>query len=797
MLQDFRHSIRLLAKAPAFTAIVVLTLALGIGSNTAIFSVVDRVLLRPLPLHDPTSLVRIQEEHGRALNVTGASFQDLKRRSHSFSQLAAYRVFSRNFTNAQQTAFPEQVDTAFVSSDFFSLVGVRPLIGRGFVADDFREEDPKIVILSDALWRRMFGADPAVIGRTIIFHGAPTVVAGVMPPEFAFPEDVGAWAPLTESSSFLQNRRAHLFSTIGRLRPGVSVEQARAELQTVAASIEADNKGVDPDLTLRIIGLQQSIVGDARPALIILLGAVGCVMLIACANVTNLLLSRAVSRQKDVAIRTALGASRWRVIRQTLSETLLVASGGGVLGIVIGLWAVRIISSAYPNAVPRLHAASVDWRIVTFTAFVSIACAIMSGILPALQLSHTNPLAALNASGRNTETASRKRLRSALLISEVALALVLLAGAGLLIRSFVQIQHVNSGFNASHVLTVPVSLPDVKYPGFTNRLQFINEVMGKLSALPGVRSVAAAGALPTHAVANTDFELVGKLYASGNPSADVVTATPGYFQTMGIPLLAGRPLSDEDSAHAPTVVLINKAMADAYYAGENPVGRTVIMQDWGDPLPAQIVGVVANVRQNSMEAAARPAVYFPLAQFPQGTLITYLLAKTDVDPQSLIAAVREQIWAIDPQQPVVASTMEQEISESLSRRQFTLMLLGSFAALALALAIIGVYGVISYSVSQRTQEFGIRMAIGAQRRHVLSMIVRQSLRIAGVGVALGLMASFVLTRTIRSLLFEVSTTDPLTFASIAVVILVLAVGASLVPAYRATRVDPMVALRYE
>lgn len=798
MLQDFRYSLRLLAKAPGFAFIVVLTLALGIGSNTAIFSVVDNVLLRPLDLRDPSALVRIQEQHGRRMNLTGATFHDLKERTRAFSQVATYRIFSRNTTNVEQTAFPEQVDTAFVSPDFFAAIGVMPRIGHDFLPEDFRGEDAKTVILSEALWRRMFGGDAAIVGKQIMFHGVPTIVAGVMPAAFSFPEDVQAWAPLPDTGSFQQNRRSHLFSTIGRLRQGVTIEQAQAELQTMASTIATDSRDVDPGLKLQATGLQQSIVGDVRPALLILLGAVGLVMLIACANVANLLLSRAVARQKDMAIRTALGASRWRVARQQLSESLVFATAGGLLGCTLGIWLVKLLSVTYSQAVPRLHDGGLDWRVLLFTAAVSIFSALIAGVMPALQLSHTDPLLALNSSGRSTETASRKHLRSALLVSEVALALVLLTGAGLLVRSFIQVQKQDPGFNADNVLLVPIALPDAKYSSFEKRMQFVEDALEKMRSLPGVRFAAAAGTLPTRPAANTDFELVGKQFEPGNePLATVITASPDYFRAMQIPLLAGRSFTLRDTRGSPTVVLINKAMADAYYTGDNPVGRTVIMKDWGDPLPAQIVGVVGDVRQNSIEKAAQPAVYFPFAQFSEGTLVTYLLAKTDVPPHSLADVVRERIWSIDRQQPVLTSSMEEVIHESLSQRRFMLTLLGSFASLAMVLAGVGVYGVVSYSVSQRTQEFGIRMAIGAQRRHVLTMILRQSLMVAGIGVTLGVIGSLLLTRTLRSWLFEVKATDPLTFVSIPMLLLVLVVAASLLPAYRATRVDPLVALRYE
>jgi putative ABC transport system permease protein len=797
-MHDLRHALRLVTKAPLFSVIVVLTLALGIGANTAIFTVVDQVLLRPLPLSDPESLVRIQEQHRRPQNVTGATFHDLHQRSRTLEALFAYRIFTRNVTDAGQQAFPEQVDAAFVSHDFFKVAGIAPTVGRMFSSNEFRKDGPSAVILSDRLWRHMFAADRNIVGQTILFHGEPAQVVGVMPPGLSFPEDVQAWSPLTEDNAFQQNRRAHLFTTIGRLKPGVTLEQGRAELAAIGKTIEADNHAADPGLMFLGEDLQTSIVGDVRPALLILLGAVGFVLLIACGNVANLLLARAVGRQKDLAIRTALGASRWQLIRLLLSESLMLATGGGMLGVLFGLLAVRWIATSFPGSIPRLNSAALDWRVMLFAIAVSLTSALIAGLAPAWQFSHVDPLTALNSSARGTESPARRRIRSALLVAEVALAVVLLAGAGLLIRSFVRVQQINPGYEASNLAVIPISLPGAKYDSFEKRLQFTNAAVESIRSIPGVRSVAASGVLPLRPAPATDFELVGKpLDPANEPSADVFTATPEYFSTMSIPLLAGRTFTEADTQHAPTVVLISQTMASAYYAGENPIGRTIIMKDWGDPLPAQIVGIVGDIRQQSVESAPKPAVYFTYAQFTQGTLVTYLVAKTNSNPRRLMSAIRERIWSVDRQQPVEVTTMEDVLADSLARRRFTLTLLGSFAGLALLLATVGVYGVISYSVSQRTQEFGIRMAIGAQRHHVLSMVMQQGMKIATIGLSIGLACALALTRTIRSLLFDVSAADPLTFAGICTVLMGLALVACLAPAYRATKVDPMEALRYE
>ncbi len=798
LLQDIRYGLRRLRKRPGFTVVAVLTLALGVGANTAIFSVVDQVLLRPLPLSEPEALLRVQEQHRHPLNLTGATFQDLHQRTRAIAHIMAYRVFARNLTDVRQSAFPEQIDTAFVSQDFFAVAGQGPRIGHEFAPDHYGKNAPPVLMLSDSLWRRMFGADPTIVGKTVLLHGEPATVVGVMPPGFGFPEDVQAWAPLTEDRSFPQNRRSHLFTTIGRLKPGVSLEEARAELRAIGTSIDAENHGADPGLSLIADGLQESIVGDVRPALMILLSAVGFVLLIACANVVNLLLSRALSQQKEIAMRIALGATSIDIIRQTLSESLLLAFGGGLAGAVLGLYAVRLVSLAYPGAIPRLGAVTLDWRVVLFAATVSVVSAAIAGVLPALHILHANPLSALAGSGRSTETWSRSRFRHLLLTGETALAVVLLAGAGLLIRSFLRIQQVNPGYSTDNIAVMPVTLPDAKYPTFERRLQFVNSALGELATVPGVRSVAAAGVLPLHGAPNTDFELAGKpLDPENEPSAFVFTATPDYFRTLSVPLLAGRSFLQQDRPSSPTVVLINQAMANRYYPGENPVGRMITMKDWGDPLPAQIVGVVGDTRQDSLEVSPTPAVYFSYAQFPQGTLVTYLLAKTEAKPQIEIPALRERIRSLDKGMPVQVSTMQEVIADSLTRRRFMLTLLSSFAGLALLLAMLGVYGVISYSVSQRTREFGIRLAVGAQRHQVLAMIVREGLKGTARGVAVGVVAGLCLTRAMRSLLYGVNASDPLTYGCIIALLLLVAIAASLAPAYRATKVDPIDALRSE
>lgn len=797
MRDDLRHAFVALVKAPGFTALVVLTLALGIGANTAIFSVVDQVLLSPLPLPAPNELIRVQEQHGRLLNLTGATFNDLRERTSGFEHVAAYRTFFKNLADTRQTGFPQQITAAYVSQDFFTVVATRPFLGREFSPEDFGASAPKRVILASDLWQRMFGSDPNLVGRIVLLHGEPAVVAGVMPPGFDFPENVEAWAPLPEMQQFFGNRRSHLYPVVGRLKPGVTLQQANTELKTIGTSIDAESHFIDRGIALTATDLRESIVGDVRRPLMILLAAVAFVLLIGCANVVNLQLTRSFARYKEVATKIALGATRWRVLRQAACESLWLAAVGGILGLLLGFWAVRVVAVAFPGAVPRLQRSLLDWRMLLFASAAAGLASLLAGSLPALQVSRIDPAAALGGAGRSTETASRSRLRFCLLVCEMALACVLLAGAGLLIRSFLRLQSVDTGYNAHNVAVIPVTLPDAKYSTFAQRLRFADAAIANLTATPGVRQAAAAGVLPLSGAPETGFELASKPHPGNEVPAQVFTATPGYFQTLNVPLLAGRMFDVRDSSSAPVVAVINQTMEKKYFAGENPVGQMITMKDWGDPLPAQIIGVVGDVRQDSLEVASKPAVYFSYAQFERGTLVTYFLAKTDRPPQDVASTLRDRIWSVDRQIPVKVSSMEEIISSSLIRRRFLMTLLLAFAALALSLAAVGIYGVISYSVSQRTREFGIRFAVGAQRNQVLGLVLRQVLLAAGSGVVIGLAAAFALTRTMRSMLYGVTSNDPLTFIFITAVLVAVAVSASLSPALRATSVDPTVALRSE
>jgi putative ABC transport system permease protein len=801
LIRDLQYGIRMLIRKPGFTAVAVVTLALGIGANTMIFSVVNAVLLSPLPFPDSARLVRIGESHANYTgNFTYASFLDLGGETESLENIAASRFWSDNLTDGGE---PEQVSSMRVSANFFPALGVAPQLGRTFLAEEDQPGRDNVLVISDGLWRRRFGADANLIGKTIAVSGVDRTVIGVMPQGFQsgflFPGQYDLWVPLASFGSLRDNRRSHLLAVVARLKPGATITQAQAELTTVMNRIEAQNPGVDdPELGVNVIGLQERLVAPMRPALLVLLCAVGCVLLIACANVANLLLARSAAREREMAIRLALGASRWRIGRQLLTESALLGLVGGAAGLLLAVWGVDSITALNPGNLPRIDEVRIDGWVLGFTLLTSLLTGILFGLAPALQFPRLSIHEVVKDGGRGSVGMRRRWLRHFLVVSEVAVALVLLIGAGLLINSFWRLQQVDRGFDARNVLTLNLTLPQARYATSEQQAAFLKQVIERVQAVPGVRSAGLTSTLPLTGGPSTEFVIEGRppLAVGDEPAADIRIVDPNYFHAMGISLRAGRSFSDRDTAGAPKVMVINENMARRFWADEDPIGKRVTMKDWGPPLTGEIVGVAADVKANGLDSDTRPMIYWPYPQFP--SIFNDIVVRAEGDPLRLVGAVKSQIWSVDPQQPIASvATMEQVLANSVAPRRFNMLLIVIFAAVALALAAVGVYGVISYTVAQRTHEIGIRVAMGARGADVLKLVVGQGMTLALTGVGLGLAAAVGLTRLMSSLLFGVSATDGPTFVIIAVLLTGVALAACIVPARRATKVDPMVALRYE
>jgi putative ABC transport system permease protein len=806
LLQDLRFSFRLLVKKPGFTLVVVLALALGIGANTAIFSVVNAVLLRPLPYKSPERLVWLRETN--PLNdikdepASPPNYIDWKTQAESFEDMGALATTMLTVTSNGE---PERVPSVYVTDGFFSVLGVEAKIGRTFTPEEDTPGNNRVAVISNSLWQRRFGSDPGVIGNAITINGNPYTVVGVMPPDFKNPrpndlKPPDLWVPLAINYKD-QGRRGDFLSVIARLKPGVAVEQARAEMATIAHRLEQQYPDSNTAWGVLVTPLHERFVGDVRLALMVMLGAVFFLLLIACANVANLLLSRSAARQKEVAIRTALGAGRRRIVQQLLTESVLLSLIGGAVGLLLAFWGVELLTSLSLGSIPRLNEIGVDGRVLGVTVGVSLLTGIVFGLLPALQASNPNLNETLKEGGRSSAEGARGgRLRNALAVAEVALALVLLIGAGLMVRSFMRLQQVNAGFNPQRVLTAGLFLPGSKYKEGPQIVGFYEELLGKLAALPGVESVGAIDTLPLSGGGNVlSFVIDGRppLQPTDNtPDAEYRVVTPDYFRTMGIPLLRGRLLTEQDGPNAPRATVINETMARRYFPDEDPIGKRINL---GDPQKSPwrtIVGIVRDTRHESLSAEPYSQMYTVHTQFPARSLSLVLRASSD--PMKLVSAIRGNVADMDKDLPLSnIRTMEQILAESLAQPRFNTMLITIFAVVALVLASVGIYGVISYSVSQRTHEIGVRIALGAQPGDIFKMVVGQGLKLALFGVSAGLAASFALTRVMASLLYEVQATDPATFAAIAVTLTAIALLASYIPARRATRVDPMISLRYE
>jgi len=798
-LRDLRYAARNLWRNPGFTCVSVAALALGIGANTAIYTVVNSVLLQPLRYANPEQLVVVRERNLKAgfpqFSMSPGNYLGYRDQNHSFSAIA---VFSGQGLNLSGGAEPERLRGSRVSGEFFDVLGRKPSVGRAFSAKEMQFGAPHVAILSYALWQRRFGGSADALWKTVKLNEELYTVIGVMPEDFQFPARVEIWTPLTMNLANWQQRGGHYLGAVGRLRQGVTLAAAQTDLNAIAARAEKDfpdsNSGWDTTMT----SLQEASVGRIRPAMLTLSAAVGFVLLIACVNLANLLLSRSSARRREIGVRASLGAGRWRLIRQLLTESLLLSATGAAVGLALAVAATRPLAKMSPTILPRAGEIGLDMRALGFTAGIAILTGLLFGIAPALHMVRTDLIAALREGARGNAIGFRRnRLRSMLVTGEVALALILLCGAGLLMRSFYRLQSIDPGFDPHGVLTFRTNLPGAKYKTDEQKYAFYSRALERMRALPGVTSAGAAQIFP---LTGDDYVLsfvqVGKpaIPAGNQPSASYYAATPGYLGALRIAVKSGRDFDEHDNAGAPAVALISESMARQFYANENPIGQRIQMGN--GTKPAEIVGIVGDVRDQDLETKGRAAVYEPAAQVPFGSM--YFGVRSAGDPAALIPAVRAAIRKMDAELPLDAvGTVDGLLETSLSQRHFAMLLMSIFAGIALALAMVGIYGVISYSVTQATQEIGIRMALGAQPLDVVRMVFAYAGALLGAGLVIGIGGALAAGRLLAAQLFEVRPSDPVTYALVAAALLATGLAASAIPAFRAMRVDPLVALRDE
>jgi putative ABC transport system permease protein len=809
-LQDIRYAFRMLLKRPGFTVIVVLTLALGIGANTTIFSAIDAVLLNPLPYKDPERLMVVWETNKQLgpemwdrNEAAIGNFLDWRSRNQSFDQLGALFDTDMILTG---TGEPQRIKSCVVTTNFFQVLGVQPVLGRSFLPESEKPGSPFTVVISHELWQRLFNSDTSVVNKSLTLNGHQVAVIGVMPPAFElqFPISVHVdmWVPfvIDVADPDYHDRRTNFLYTVGRLKPGVSQEQAQAEMKLIANQLQQQYPETNADRGVRVLPLHKQVVGNVESYLYMLFAAVGFLLLIACANVAGLLLARVTARHREVAVRVALGASRWRVMRQLLTESVILSALSGLLGLLLAYGGVKLLLALTPSEVPRLHEIGLHVPVFLWTLAISVVTGLLFGLAPALQASRPDLNTALKkSSGRNPGSFQGSGLRNLLVVSEVAVALLLLVGAGLMTKSFLRLQQVDPGFDATNVVSMNIALPTSKYREQQLNI-FYDQLFERIRNLPGVKSVGGINPLPlsgSNVSKSVLVEGAPVVALTDRPSVGVRVVTPGYFQTMSIPVLKGRAFTEQDRDNTPNVILVNEELANRFWPNQDAVGKRLdFEEDSGKQVWREIVGVVGNVKHKALATEIMPEAYFAYKQGPENFM--GLVVRTASDPVSMIPPIRNQVLSIDKDQPVSdIMTMDQRLAKSVASSRFVMLLLGGFSILALGLAAVGIYGVMSYLVTQRTQEIGVRMALGAQKRDVLKLVVGKGMVLAIVGLAIGLVASLALTRLMRSLLFEVTPTDWLTFVITSVVLLTVALLACYIPARRATKVDPLVALRYE
>ncbi|MGD8867837.1 MAG: ABC transporter permease [Gemmatimonadales bacterium] len=804
LLNDLRYSVRSLWKSPGFTAVAVITLALGIGANTAIFSAVNAVLLRPLPFEHPDRLVRVYSLHeGDLWSASPPDYMDWKSMNTSFELMAAGHPQSMTFTGADGA---ERIQGGRVTADLFPLLGVAPQLGRAFDSEDEVVGHDRVVILGYGLWQRRFGADRSIVGRTITLDGEGYAVVGVMPAGFQYFWDGEFWTPLAFSEEELTTQRgAHYLTVQARLRPDATIEGAASEMRSIAALLAERYPEVDGGWTATTVGLADSVVGDVRPALLILLGAVGLVLLIACVNVANLLLARAFGRDRELAIRAALGAGRLRLLRGLLVESLLLAVLGAAAGLVLATWSADLLATIQPANIPRLEDMRIDGIVLLFTAGIALLTAVLFGLFPGVRASLDARLGDRLKEGGRGASAERgtRRTRNGLVVAEVGLAVVLVVGAGLLLKSFVRLQEVDPGFETSDILTFNLSLPEARYVEPRQARDFYQDLLARIETVPGVESADAVFGLPFSGF----FYSISVEYIDGlqvpdgeEPSVQVRVVTPGYFRAMGIDLLAGRDFTGADREGTPDVVVINQSAARRLWSDGNALGHTFRIGTrlglGGSRLGGEVIGVVEDIKHFGPSAEPRPEMYVAHSQFPEPGMT--VVVKASVPPTTLVNPIRERLAAIDPEVPMFSvRTMDELASRSVAQPRFYLLLLAAFAATALLLAAVGIYGLLAHSVAQRTREMGIRMALGADRGEVMRMVLKQGLVLAATGTAIGIVAAMASSQLLASLLYQVRPNDASILVSVPLLLLGVALASCYLPARRATRIDPMRAITYE